>query len=153
MTVMEVKGTGTCYFAEQAADVNLVWLNGETLYVESENLLCSDATLHTGTSFTGLRGASQGNGLFTTKVEGKGWAAVLSDGPALVLRVAQGLPLQVDPGAYLAHTGNLRQEFITGITWRTAIGEGSGEAFQIRFDGDGLVYVQPSERNTIGGQA
>ena len=26
------------------------------------------------------------------------------------------------------------------------MGEGSGEAFQIRFEGDGLVYVQPSER-------
>ncbi|NUP24532.1 MAG: AIM24 family protein, partial [Streptomyces sp.] len=26
-----------------------------------------------------------------------------------------------------------------------------GEAFQIRFEGDGLVYVQPSERNTIAG--
>lgn len=32
------------------------------------------------------------------------------------------------------------------------IGESGGESFQIRFEGDGLVYVQPSERNTIGGQ-
>ena len=59
--------------------------------------------------------------------------------------------LSVDPGAYIAHQGNLQQHFQSGVTFRTFIGEGSGEAFQIRFEGEGLVYVQPSERNTIGG--
>lgn len=152
MEVMEVAGHGTCWFADRASEVNLVRLNGEKLFVEASNLLCAEASLRTGTSFTGLRGASQGNGLFTTTVEGHGQAALLSDGPAVVLRVTHGMPLQVDPGAYVAHTGDLRQQFQTGISWRTAVGEGSGESFQIRFEGEGLVYVQPSERNTIGGQ-
>jgi uncharacterized protein (AIM24 family) len=152
MEVMEVRGQGTCYFADRASEINLVRLNGEKLYVEASNLLATEATLRTGTTFTGLRGASQGNGLFTTTVEGVGQAAITSDGPAVVLRVAPGLPLQVDPGAYVAHTGNLQQHFQAGISWRTVIGESGGESFQIRFEGDGLVYVQPSERNTIGGQ-
>jgi uncharacterized protein (AIM24 family) len=153
MTVMEVKGNGTCYFADRASDINLVQLNGETLHVEASNLLCTDMGLRTGTTFTGLRGASQGNGLFTTTVEGTGQAALMSAGPAVVLRVTQGMPLQVDPGAYIAHQGNLQQNFQSGVSFRTLIGEGSGESFQIRFEGDGLVYVQPSERNTIGGEA
>lgn len=152
MEVMEVRGQGTCYFADRASEINLVRLNGEKLYVEAGNLLATEATLRTGTTFTGLRGASQGNGLFTTTVEGVGQAAIISDGPAVVLRVAPGMPLQVDPGAYVAHTGNLQQHFQTGVSWRTVIGESGGESFQIRFEGDGLVYVQPSERNTIGGQ-
>ncbi|MCC2277566.1 MULTISPECIES: AIM24 family protein [Streptomyces] len=151
MDVMEVKGSGTCYFADRASEINLVALHGETLYVESSNLLCTDAALRTGTTFTGLRGASQGNGFFTTTVEGTGQAAILSDGTAIALRVTPQTPLQVDPGAYIAHTGSLRQHFQSGVNFRTFIGEGSGEAFQIRFEGDGLVYVQPSERNTIGG--
>ncbi len=151
MTLMEVKGQGTCYFADRAADINLVQLDGETLHVEASNLLATDSGLRTGTSFTGLRGASQGNGLFTTTVEGTGQAALMSDGTAVVLRVAQGMPLQVDPGAYIAHQGNLRQDFQTGVNFRTLMGEGSGESFQIRFEGEGLVYVQPSERNTLGG--
>ncbi|GAA2721933.1 MULTISPECIES: AIM24 family protein [Streptomyces] len=152
MEVMEVKGHGTCYFADRASEINLVTLRGETLYVEASNLLCTDSSLRTGTTFTGLRGASQGNGLFTTTVEGSGQAAILSDGTAIVLRVTPQMPLQVDPGAYIAHTGRLRQHFQSGVNFRTFIGEGSGEAFQIRFEGEGLVYVQPSERNTIGGQ-
>ncbi|MGW2118316.1 AIM24 family protein [Streptomyces zhihengii] len=151
MTVMEVKGQGTCWFADRASEISLVHLRGETLYVESSNLLCTDAGLRTGTTFTGLRGASQGNGLFTTTVEGSGQAAIMSDGPAVVLRVTPQYPLSVDPGAYIAHQGDLRQDFQSGVTFRTFLGEGGGEAFQIRFEGDGLVYVQPSERNTMGG--
>jgi uncharacterized protein (AIM24 family) len=152
MEVMEVKGHGTCYFADRASEINLVRLSGEKLYVEASNLLATEAALRTGTTFTGLRGASQGNGLFTTTVEGVGQAAITSDGPAIVLRVTSGTPLNVDPGAYIAHTGNLRQDFQTGVSWRSLLGESGGESFQIRFEGEGLVYVQPSERNTIGGQ-
>ncbi|MFI1254325.1 AIM24 family protein [Streptomyces netropsis] len=151
MEVMEVKGHGTCYFADRASEINLVTLHGDTLYVESSNLLCTDSGLRTGTSFTGLRGASQGTGLFTTTVEGSGQAAIMSAGTAVVLRVTPNMPLQVDPGAYIAHTGKLKQHFQSGVNFRTFMGEGSGEAFQIRFEGEGLVYVQPSERNTIGG--
>ncbi|MYQ44058.1 AIM24 family protein [Streptomyces sp. SID4985] len=151
MTVMEVRGQGTCWFADRASEINLVTLRGDKLWVESSNLLATDAGLRTGTAFTGLRGASQGNGLFTTTVEGNGQAALLSDGPAVVLRVSPQYPLTVDPGAYIAHQGDVRQSFQSGVTFRTLLGEGGGEAFQIRFEGDGLVYVQPSERNTIAG--
>ncbi|WP_079144086.1 AIM24 family protein [Streptomyces luteocolor] len=151
MTVMEVKGHGTCWFADRATEINLVRLQGDKLFVEASNLLCTEAGLRTGTSFTGLRGATQGNGLFTTTVEGTGQAAIVSDGPAVVLRVSQQYPLTVDPGAYIAHQGNIRQSFQSGVTVRTFLGEGGGEAFQIRFEGDGLVYVQPSERTTIAG--
>ncbi|MDI3417221.1 AIM24 family protein [Streptomyces luteolus] len=152
MTVMEVKGQGTCFFADRASEINLVQLQSDTLYVESSNVLCTDGALRTGTSFTGLRGASQGNGLFTTTIEGTGQAAIMSDGPAVVLRVSPQFPLSVDPGAYIAHQGNVSQSFQSGVNFRTFMGEGSGESFQIRFEGDGLVYVQPSERNTVGGE-
>lgn len=151
MTLMEVKGHGTCFFADRASEINLVTLNGERLYVESSNLLATDGGLRTGTTFTGLRGASQGNGLFTTTIEGHGQAAIMSDGPAVLLRVGPQYPLTVDPGAYVAHQGDLRQSFQSGVTFRTFMGEGGGEAFQIRFEGDGVVYVQPSERNTVAG--
>ncbi|MFE0175937.1 AIM24 family protein [Streptomyces sp. NPDC059002] len=151
MAVMEVRGHGTCWFADRATEINLVQLHGDKLYVEASNLLCTDAALRTGTTFTGLRGATQGNGVFTTTVEGTGQAAIVSDGPAVVLRVSQEYPLTVDPGAYIAHQGNVRQSFQSGVTFRTFMGEGGGEAFQIRFEGDGLVYVQPSERATIAG--
>ncbi|WP_187280047.1 AIM24 family protein [Streptomyces sp. IB2014 016-6] len=153
MVMMEVKGEGTCFFADRASEISLVSLHGDKLYVESSNLLCTDGGLRTGTSFTGLRGGASGNGLFTTTVEGTGQAAIMSDGVAVVLRVTPQYPLSVDPGAYVAHQGNLQQHLQSGVNFRTIMGEGGGEAFQMRFEGDGLVYVQPSERNTVGGDA
>jgi uncharacterized protein (AIM24 family) len=152
MVLMEVKGHGTCWFADRATEINLVNLAGDTLYVESSNLLALDVGLRTGTQFTGFKGAAKGNGLFTTKVEGHGTVAVTSDGPAIVLEVTAGEPLCVDPGAYVAHTGQLRQHMAHDANWRTFIGEGSGESVQLRFEGTGLVYVQPAERTTFGGQ-
>ncbi|EDY47003.1 DUF124 domain-containing protein [Streptomyces clavuligerus] len=153
MEVMEVKGQGTCWFADRATEINLVGLDGDKLFVESTNLLCAEGSLRTGTSFTGLRGGASGQGLFTTTVEGSGQVAIMSDGPAVLLRVTPQYPLSVDPGAYIAHQGDLRQKFQSGVTFRSFVGEGGGEAFQIRFEGDGLVYVQPSERITVGGDA
>lgn len=42
MTVMEVKGHGTCWFADRASEISLVNLQGDKLYVESSNLLATD---------------------------------------------------------------------------------------------------------------
>ncbi|MFB6814989.1 AIM24 family protein [Streptomyces sp. NPDC056347] len=151
MAVMQVTGQGTCYFADRASEINLVSLHNDKLYVEASNLLCTDAGLRTGTTFTGLRGGASGNGLFTTTVEGTGQVAIMSDGAAVALRVSAQYPLFVDPGAYIAHQGSLQQHLQSGVNFRTLIGEGSGEAFQMRFEGEGVVYVQPSERNTLGG--
>ena len=50
MTLMEVKGHGTCCFADRASEINLVALQGDKLYVESSNLLVTDAGLRTGTT-------------------------------------------------------------------------------------------------------
>ena len=36
-----------------------------------------------------------------------------------------------------------------GWGWRTVIGHGSGESVQFRYQGHGLVYVQPAERGGI----
>ncbi|MEW1666531.1 AIM24 family protein [Streptomyces albidoflavus] len=151
MEVMEVKGEGTVWFADSARDVSLVRLSGETLHVEAENLLCTEGGLRTGTSFAGLSGAAQGDGLFTTTVEGTGQAAVMSGGPVVALRVSPAYPLTVGPGAYIAHQGGVRRSFQSGAGARTLFGEGGGEAFQLRFEGEGVVYVQPSERATFGG--
>lgn len=97
MVMMEVKGEGTCFFADRASEISLVALHGDKLYVESSNLLCTDGGLRTGTSFTGLRGGASGNGLFTTTVEGTGQAAIMSDGSAVVLRVTPQYPSPSTP--------------------------------------------------------
>jgi uncharacterized protein (AIM24 family) len=146
LTLMECQGSGTVYIANLANEINLVQLNNEKMWVEASNLVALDMSLKTDQQFNGLRGSATGQGLFTTTVEGNGMVAVVSDGPAIILEVNQGMPLCVDPQAYVAHTGQLQQDFLTDMNWRMAMGHGSGEAFQLRFQGQGLVYIQPAER-------
>lgn len=147
VTLMDCVGSGTVYVANEAMEITLVDLAGDTLFVESDNLLALESTLQTDQKFTGMGGATTGQGLFTTTVTGQGKLAITTDGPAIALEVAPGMPLCVDPQAYVAHKGQLQQQFIRDTNWRMALGEGTGEAFQIRFDGQGIVYIQPAERS------
>jgi uncharacterized protein (AIM24 family) len=147
LTLMDVSGKGVVYIANMAMEINLVQLAGEKIWVEASNLVALEAKLKTDQKFNGLRGATTGQGLFTTTVEGQGTVALLSDGPAIGLEVTPGTTLCVDPQAYVAHKGQLQQDFVTDVTWRTAVGQSSGESFQLRFSGQGTVYIQPAERD------
>lgn len=147
LSLMECTGTGVVYLAVDAQDVTVVALGNETMQVESQQLLALDGNLRTDVAFSGLRGASSGQGLFTTTVTGVGQAALLSaGGPPIALEVGPQYPLVVDPDAYVASRGQLNQTFVTDVSWKSVLGEGSGEAFSLRFDGSGVVYIQPAER-------
>ncbi len=147
ITLMEVTGHGTVYLADEATEITLIPLRGDTLFVESDSVMALDAGLQTGVQFVGLRGMGTGQGLATTKIEGHGTAAILSHGPAIGLQVTPEIPLSVDPHAYVAHHGQLRQDVVTDVNWRTVLGQGSGESVQFRYHGHGVVYVQPAERS------
>jgi uncharacterized protein (AIM24 family) len=147
VALMTCTGHGTVWFAKDAMEVLVVQLNGDTLKVESEQLLALSDKLRTDVAFAGMRGASSGQGLFTTTVTGHGTVALLSaGGPPIALEVSPQFPLVVDPDAFVASQGNLNQTFVTDVSWRNLIGESSGEAFSLRFDGSGVVYIQPEER-------
>ena len=146
LSLMECTGHGVVYLASNAAEVEIVELRNETLSVESSALLALERQLKTDVTFAGLRGASSGQGLFTTTVTGAGSCAILSDGPMIALEVSPMYPLVVDPDAFIAHRGPLKQSFVTGVSWRSVIGQDGGEPYSLRFDGSGVVYIQPAER-------
>ena len=147
LSLMECQGNGVVYFALDAQDITLVDLNNDTLQVESRQLLAMAGNLRTDIKFAGVRGATTGQGLFTTTVTGMGQVAILSaGGPLIGLEVNGQNPLVVDPDAFVAARGQLNQSFITDVSWANVIGEGSGEPFSLRWDGQGVVYIQPAER-------
>jgi uncharacterized protein (AIM24 family) len=146
MQVMQTSGTGTVYFAQDAAEITVIPMTGEKLTIESSSLLAYDTTLKTGTSFAGLRGAASGQGLFSTTVEGSGSIAVISKGNLIMLAVTPEHPLRVDPDAFVGFKGDIRQEFVFDVNWRTMVGQSSGESYQHKFTGNGVVFIQPSER-------
>ena len=146
LAFMECTGSGTVHLAVDAQHVDVVDLAGDTLSVESEQLLAVTPGLRLDVKFAGLGGLSSGQGLATTTVSGTGQVALLSDGPAIALEVAPGRSLVVDPDAFVASFGSLSTTLVSGVSWRSMVGEGSGEPFSLRFDGSGTVIIQPAER-------
>lgn len=146
ISLMECSGQGRAYLAQDAMDVTVVQLENDALTVESEHILAISGQLQLDVQFAGLRGMTSGQGLATTKVVGSGQAAIMSDGPMIALAVAPGMPLIVDPDAYVASTGQTQMTLVSGVSWRSLIGEGGGEPFSLRFEGQGTVYIQPAER-------
>ena len=146
---MDCTGHGLVYHAQDAMDVVVIDLEGETLVVESEHLLALTNGLRTDVKFSGLTGMSSGHGLATTTVTGNGQVALTSDGPLIGLTVAPGMPVVVDPDAYVANHGNLSMSMVSGVSWKSLLGEGGGEPFSLRFEGNGTVYIQPAERSAF----
>lgn len=146
LPLMECTGSGRAYLGVNAQYVTVVDLAADTLSVESQQLLAVGPGLTLDVKFAGIGGAMSGQGLATTTVSGNGQVAVLSDGPLMVLEVGGGQPLVVDPDAFVASSGQVRSTIVPGVSWKALFGEGSGEAFSLRFEGQGLVCIQPAER-------
>lgn len=152
--LMEARGNGTVYYAYDGLFVTIIPVRGDTLYVESDNVLAFDGRMEVGTMFLGnqggvqgiVRGAVTGQGLFTTTLRGNGDVAILSDGNAIGLPVTPNEPVCVDPQAYIGHTGQLSSAIVTDLNWKTFVGQASGESYQVKFSGQGTVYIQASER-------
>ncbi|MFI1968861.1 hypothetical protein BLA24_24245 [Streptomyces cinnamoneus] len=151
--LMTVEGSGTVMFGHGGHHVHVIDLNGDTLYVEADRLLAFDGTLQQGTMFMGsqggvmgmVRGQVTGQGLFTTTLKGHGSVAVMAHGGFIELPITGKRPVVVDPQAYVAHRGEVRNKLSAAIGWREVVGRGSGEAFRLELSGNGTVYVQASE--------
>ena len=145
ISLMDCTGEGRVYLAKDALDVLVVDLAGDTLTAESEHILAVTENLRLDVQFSGLRGMTSGQGLATTTVTGQGQVALVSHGPVMALEVGPGSDLVVDPDAYLGSRGQLQMSLVSGVSWRSMVGEGTGEPFSLRFTGSGLVLVQSSE--------
>ncbi|WP_326687883.1 MULTISPECIES: AIM24 family protein [unclassified Streptomyces] len=151
--LMSVEGNGTVMFGHGGHHVEVIDLDGDTLCVEADRLLAFDGSLQQGTLFLGkdggvmgmVRGQVSGQGLFTTTLTGKGSVAVMAHGGILQLPLTPGRPVHVDPQAYVAHFGDVRNKLSSALGWRDMVGRGSGEAFQLELSGNGAVFVQASE--------
>src|SRR4051794_5589246 len=146
ISLMDCTGQCRVYLAKDAMDVLVSDLTGGTLTVESEHILAVTEGLTLDVQFAGLRGMTGGQGLATTTVTGHGQVALLSKGPIIALEVAPGADVVVDPDAYVGSYGQLHMSLVSGVSWRSLVGEGTGEPFSLRFAGSGVVYIQSAER-------
>jgi uncharacterized protein (AIM24 family) len=77
--------------------------------------------------------------------------AILSDGPPVLLNVAAA-PTFADAQAAITWSSGVSTGIRTDFKMKNLIGRGSGETFQMAFQGQGWVLVQPSEGQVVGVQ-
>lgn len=147
LKLMRVEGQGDVFLADAAHNVHILQINNSGLSINGDNVLAFSASLDW--NIERVKGGSiAAGGLFNTTLRGTGWVAITTDGDPVVLNAAEA-PTFADTNAIVAWSINLQTSIKSSFTAGALIGRGSGEAFQVAFNGPGFVIVQPSEGATV----
>lgn len=153
---VSLNGDSATYFANNGQHIVIYHLEiGETISVESENILAFTQDCDYNVRFIGVGVLSQ-KGLATSTLTGRGreaFVAVLSDGNPIVLsNVSSRATISVDPDAVICWIGNghCDPRVTLDVSWKTFIRQTSGESYQFEWNGSAgvTVVLQPSERQS-----
>ena len=145
MTLMKVEGQGRVYMADKGKKIRILQLQEDTIFINGNDLLAFEETLKWDITLMRRVAGMLAGGLFNIKLRGSGLIAMTTHYEPLTLRVSPNEPIFTDPNATVAWSGSLTPEIVTNITFKTLLGRGSGEAIQMKFQGDGWVVLQPYE--------
>ncbi len=142
--LMIASGQGHLYLADYGKDVIVLQLAGEGISVNGKNVLAFDASLQWG--IERVKGVSMlaGHGMFNVVLRGQGWVAITSRGTPVMLDTREA-PTYVDTDALVAFTEGLKITPKRTARFGALVGRDTGEAFQLGFQGQGFVIVQPAE--------
>lgn len=141
----KAEGAGRVYLADSAKKITVLSLQNEAIYVNGNDVLAFETVLSNKIHMMKRISGLLAGGLFNVRIEGTGLLAITSHYDPLTLRVEPGRPVYTDPNATVAWSGNLLPDLKTDVSFKTFLGRGSGESFQMKFEGDGFVVVQPYE--------
>jgi len=146
--LMKMSGTGEVFLGVRAQEVHVLKLEDDGITVNGPNLLAFDSGIDW--DIQRVQGASgmMGGGLFNTQLKGTGWVAILSDGPPVLLNVAQA-PTFADAQAAITWSSGVTVGIKTDFKMKNLVGRGSGESIQIAFSGQGWALIQPSEGRIV----
>lgn len=139
------EGQGKMYLADRGKKISIIQLNGEAICVNGNDILAFEAAVKNEIKMMRRVAGMVSGGLFNYRLSGTGLIAITSHYNPMTLRVTPGNPVFTDPNATIAWSANLSPDFKTDISFKTFLGRGSGESFQMKFEGDGFVVVQPYE--------
>src|SRR5688572_30400243 len=141
----KAEGAGKLYLADQGKKITILELANESIFVNGNDVLAFEPSLKFNITMMRKIAAMVSGGLFNVRFEGAGMLAITTHYEPITLRVMPGKPVFTDPNATIAWSGTLTPEFKTDVSLKTFFGRGSGESFQMMFNGDGFVVVQPYE--------
>lgn len=151
LSLMRVEGQGDVFLADLAHEVHILNLTNSGISVNGKNVLAFSSSLEW--NIERVKGGSiAAGGLFNTTLRGTGWVAITTEGMPVVLNPAEA-PTFADANALVAWSTHLQTGIRSTFGAGALIGRGSGEAFQVSFQGQGFVIVQPSEGPPVTAQA
>lgn len=149
--LMRCTGEGELFVADNASEVQIMYLENDTISVNGRNVLAFSASIDWDIQRIQARGAAMTGGLYNVALRGTGYVAVVTEGEPVALDVATA-PTFADAQAVVLWTAGVTMDLRVdtgGIA--SMIRGGSGETFQMAFGGQGYVLVQPSESVVEGG--
>ena len=148
----KAEGRGKLYLADAGKKVTILQLEGETLFVNGNDVLAFEDVIRWDISMMRKMTAMLAGGLFNVRLEGHGNIAITTHYDPLVLMVSPSQPVFTDPHATVAWSSELSPELKTDVSMKTFFGRGSGESMQMYFEGSGFVVIQPYEERVSQGE-
>ena len=144
--LMSAAGDGDLFLAQDARKIMIIDLRNERMTVNGDSILAFEGDVDW--DIRRVEGAGRlAAGLFNVVLEGTGKVAVTSHGEPVLLDT--NTPTFADPESAIAWNGSVRTSVRSDISFKTFMGRGSGETFQVAFEGPGWVLIQPSEGPTL----
>lgn len=143
--LVRARGIGRLYCGSHGSHVRLVRLDGESLVVAWTEVLAFESRLTFAAELVAHGVSVAAGGLAVVRLSGQGVVALATHGQPVAFEVTPESPLNTDPHATLAWSASLAPTLKTDLTWRSLVGHGGHEPFQMHFAGTGVVFVQPFE--------
>ena len=142
--LMRCRGTGDVFLAQDANELHILDLDGDAgVTVNGANVLAFEPGLTW--DIRRVEGASAlSGGVFNMVFSGTGRLVVSAFGTPVVLDTGEA-PTYADLQSAIAWSSTLQTRLVRTAGAAALIGRGSGEAFQLAFQGAGFLVVQASE--------
>ena len=151
VNMMQCTGHGELFVADNAAEVQILYLEDDQVSVNGNNVLAFSSSIDWDIHRIQARGAAVTGGLYNVSLRGTGYVAITTKGDPVALDVASA-PTFGDAQAVVMWTSGVTMDIrIDTGGLRSMVRGGTGETFQMAFGGQGYVLVQPSESVTEGG--
>jgi uncharacterized protein (AIM24 family) len=151
VNMMQATGQGELFVADNAAEVQILYLENDQISVNGNNVLAFSSSIDWDIHRIQARGAAITGGLYNVSLRGTGYVAITTKGDPVALDVASA-PTFGDAQAVVMWTAGVSMDIrVDTGGLRSMVRGGTGETFQMAFGGQGYVVVQPSESVTEGG--
>ena len=143
--MMSCVGQGELFVADQASEIQVFYLENDTVSVNGANVLAFSGSIDWDIHRVQARGGMMAGGLFNVVLRGTGYVAVTTKGDPVAFDVASA-PTFADAQAVVLWTAGVTMDLrIDTGGMKSMLRGGTGEMMQMAFTGQGYVMVQPSE--------